>query len=360
MKIAYVIEDFYVGGGVERIVAEKASLLHSEYGHDVTVISVYHDRRNKSYPLAEGIRLMLLGVPMAARSGNAVRRTVSRTATLITAARRLNRAVREIQPDIIFFATTLGALLLPLCKTKAIKVFESHSARPFTPYNRLFLPMERCADMVVCLTEEDAMEYRHTKNIKVIPNFISKPSSFVNDYSVKKAVAVGRLEHEKGFDILISCWRHVAEKHPDWQLDIWGEGSCRDDLQRRIDSLGLGYTVTLCGRCDNMMEKYTEYSLQAVSSRYEGLSITLVEGQACGLPAVTFNYKYGANRIIDNGVNGILVEQGDEQAFTDALMKMTGQEELRMKYGQEAKKTFLRFSKDKIMKQWENILKVKR
>lgn len=356
MKIAYVIEDFYVGGGVERIVSEKANILHSEYNHDVTVISVYHDERHKSYPLAEGVRLVHLGVPMAARGGNAVSRTASRAATLIKAAVRLNRAVSEIRPDIIFFATTLSALLLPLCTAKAVKVFESHSARPFTPYHRLFLPMELCADMVVCLTEEDAAEYRHARHIKVIPDFIPKPPSYVSDYSAKRAIAVGRLEHEKGFDTLISCWRHVAARHPDWQLHIWGDGSRRGDLQRQIDSLGLNGTVTLCGRCDNMMEKYTEYSFQAVSSRYEGLSMTMIEGQACGLPAVTFDFKYGARQIVRSGVNGILVEQGDDRAFTDALIKMTEQEELRAKYGQEARKTFLRFSKEKIMTQWEKVI----
>ena len=356
-KLVYVIEDFRVCGGVERIVADKANALSTEYGHEVTIISVYRDDRKQGFRLEPGVRLVSLLVPMAARSGNPIVRTASRVATLLRAARRLNSTLKGIRPDVVFFATTLSALLLPLCKTKARKIFESHSARKFTPYNKLFLPMERTADMVVCLTEDDAKAFKHAKCVRVIPNFISAPRQFVSDYSIKKAIAVGRLEHEKGFDLLIASWRQVAERCPDWQLHIYGEGSCRQQLQGQIDSLGLGGVVKLCGRCADMVSRYAEYSLQIVSSRYEGLSITLVEGQSCGLPAVTVDYEYGARQIVKNGVNAIIVPQGEGKALSDAIIKLACDESLRRSYGLEARKTIRKFSKERIMKMWQEVIK---
>lgn len=356
MKVAYVIEDFRVCGGVERIVADKANALSTEYGHDVTIISVYRDCRKQGFRLEPSVRLVTLSVPMATRSGNALVRTASRTATLLKAARRLNRALEGISPDVVFFATTLSALLLPLCRTKARKIFESHLARKFTPYNKLFLPMERMADMVVCITDEDAKEFSHARCVRVIPNFINAPRRFVTDYSAKKAVAVGRLERQKGFDLLIDSWRQVAAECPDWQLHIYGEGSCRQELQSQIDRLRLGGVVKLCGRCADMVSRYTEYSLQIVSSRYEGLSITLVEGQACGLPAVTVDYEYGARQIVEDGVNAIIVPQGDTSALSDAIIKLACDESLRRTYGLEARNTIRKFSKERIMKMWNDLI----
>lgn len=356
MKIVYVIEDFYICGGVERIVSEKANILCSQYGYEVTLLSIYRDTPCQSYPLNEKVKLVELDVPMADKNGKFPKRTLSRISTLLKAAERLNVAIRKINPDIVFFATTLSALLLPLCRTKAKRVFESHSAKIFTPYNKLFFAMERCADRVVCLTQDDAKEYRHAKQTVVIPNFIDAPPHTLTDYGTKKAIAAGRLEHVKGFDRLIDCWKQTADKHPDWQLHIYGDGSCRQNLQQQINHLKLSNNVILCGRCNNMIEKYTDYSLFLMTSRYEGQGMVLIESQACGLPCVTFDFKYGARDIVENQRNGLLVEQDDTEAFCKAMDKMMASETLRKAYGQEARNTLCKFSQNKIMGQWIKLI----
>lgn len=355
-RLVYVIEDFSMCGGVERIVSEKASILCSEYGHEVTIISVYKDDRPIRYDLNENVKTVFLNVPMAKKSGNAAIMTFNRIVTLIMAAVRLNRTVKKINPDIIFFATTLSALLLPLCRTKARKVYESHLARTFNPYNTFFSFMERRADTVVCLTEGDACEYRHAREVKIIPNFIKTPSSYVKNYGDKKAVAVGRLEEQKGFDILIDIWKDIMTKHPDWKLHIYGEGPLQQELQHRIDSYGLEDNIFLCGRCENMIEKYTEYSLHVMTSRYEGQPMTLIEAQACGLPSVVFDFKYGARDIIKNKINGLIVRQNDKNEFTKALSIMMNDEDLRMSYGKNAIKLSEKFFSDKIMPLWQRLI----
>lgn len=355
-NIVYVIEDIAVRGGAERIISDKANILSAQYEHKITIISIYEDCRPTSYPLNKDIDVVRLNVPMAVKNSNITTKILSRTATLLKAAKRLNKAIKSINPDIIFFTTTLSALLLPLCKTNARKIYESHSAKPFTPYNKLFLPMELCADCVLCLTEGDAKEYRHSRKVMVIPNFISHPEKIVNDYSVKKAIAVGRLEYEKGFDILIECWKNIAKKHPDWHLDIYGEGSLGRELQQQIYFLGLKDKVTLRGRCDNMMEKYTEYSLHLMPSRHEGLPMTLIEAQACGLPSVTFNFKFGASDIIKDYHNGIIVEQGNVNLFVNAITEIMDNEKMRMEQGRKALENSRRFYAENIMPEWQKLI----
>ena len=270
MKIAYLIEDFAVKGGAERIVAQKANHLSADYGHDVTIVSIYHDERPPAYPL-KGVNIISLNVPFTVKNTNIIRKTLSRTRVLMQAATRFNKAMNTLQPDIIFFTLSLGALLLPLYRGKAKRIYESHLARKFTPYNTFFKLTELKSDAIVCLTSGDAKEYKTARRIEVIPNFIDKPKSYVKDYAVKHAVAVGRLEHQKGFDRLINCWKAAIETHPGWRLDIYGEGPLRNELQRQIDSFRLQETIKLRGTCTDMAEKYTQYSLHLMSSRHEGL-----------------------------------------------------------------------------------------
>lgn len=356
MKLVYVVEDYSENGGVERIVSMKANLFASEYHHQVTLISVYQDQRPQLYPLDPNVNLLLLNVPFATKANNSIKQLCHRAQTLLIAAHRLNKAIKQINPDVIFFTTTLGALLLPLCKTHAKKIYESHSSRPFTPYHRFFKWMERKADTIVCLTEDDAQEYKLARNVMVIPNFIQLPSTIVKDYNCKKAIAVGRLEYPKGFDRLINSWYEIAKLYPDWHLDIYGEGSLHDKLQEQINSLNMSKHVTLCGRRENMMDIYPNYSLHVMPSHYEGQPIVLIEAQACGLPSVAFDFKYGAKDIISNNTNGILVRQDDEGAFINAICKMLASEQQRRKYGENARLIGKQYSEGRIFESWLKLL----
>lgn len=356
MNLIYIVEDFSSPGGVERIVSEKANILSTQYRHNVTVISVYCAMRPFCYKLDSGVNLIQLDVPFAKKINNPVLRLFSRINIMFTAISCLNKVIKQLNPDIIFFTTTLGAILLPFCHTKARRIYESHTARKFNPYHQLFFLTECSADAVVCLTDADAISYRHAKQVMVIPNFIEKSGKCVVDYGVKKAIAVGRLEHVKGFDILISCWQEVARRLPDWQLDIYGEGAYREALQQQIDTLHLGDKVKLCGRHDNIMEIYPRYSLHLMTSRYEGQGLVLIEAQACGLPSVVFNFQYGASDIVTNGHNGLIVEQGNTEQFTEAVIKMLSSEALRKEYGSNALAVGKRYSKENIFKKWIKLI----
>ena len=356
MNIIYVIEDYSENGGVERIVSDKANTLSTQYQHNVTVITVYRDNRKEQYRLNDEINLIYLDVPFARRTNNYLLRLISRLYTIFIAIIRLNKVIKRLNPDIIFFTTTLGAILLPFCHTKARKIYESHLARNFNPFNKLFFLTELRAERIVCLTSGDAKEYKYAKRVDVIPNYINDIKSHVEDYSVKKAIAVGRLEYQKGFDILIDCWKEIAKQYPDWKLDIYGEGACREELQHQIDSLELGNKVKLCGRNNNIIDVYPLYSLHLMTSRYEGLPMTLIEAQACGLPSVVFDYQYGASDIVSNGHNGLIIEQANSKQLIEAAMKMMSSEKLRKQYGTNALEIGKRYSKENIFNKWIELI----
>ena len=356
MNIIYVIEDYSENGGVERIVSDKANTLFTQYHHKVTIISVYRDNRPQHYKLADGVKLIQLDVPFAKKTNNPILKLFSRLNTMFRAMKQMNKVIEKLNPDIIFFATTLGAILLPFCHTKARKIYESHTSRIFNPYHQLFFMTEKCADTVVCLTEDDKKYYKYAKQCVVIPNYINNWGKKVIDYKVKRAISVGRLEYVKGFDILIDCWKEISRLYPDWQLDIYGEGSFKEELQQQINSLQLGDKVKLCGRNNNIIEVYPQYSLHLMTSRYEGQGIVLLEAQACGLSSVVFDYQYGASDIVSNDHNGLIIEQGNRKLFIEAAMKMMSSKELRKEYGKNALEIGKRYFKENIFNKWIELI----
>lgn len=356
MNIIYVLDDYSENGGVERIVTEKANTLSNQYHNNVTLISIYHDNRPEQYKLDNNVNFVHLEVPFVNKHNHKMSRLISRIKTLFIILNRLNDIISRLNPDIIFFTTTLGAILLPFCNSKARKIYESHLARNFSPFNQFFFLTELKAERIICLTSGDAKEYKYAKIVDIIPNFINVVKHHVEDYTVKKAIAVGRLEYQKGFDILIYCWQDISKQFPDWQLHIYGEGSYRETLQQQINSLQLQEKVKLCGRNNNIMNVYSEYSLHLMTSRYEGLPMTLIEAQSCGLPSVVFDFEYGASDIVTSNHNGLIVKQGDIMLFKEAVMKMLSSTKLRKEYGTHALEIGKCYSKEYIFTKWINLI----
>lgn len=202
-------------------------------------------------------------------------------------------------------------------------------------------------DKVIALTESDKKMW-NLPNIFVIPNFSNIQLHERNGRKSKVAISAGRLESVKGYNRLIAAWVIVAQKCPDWQLEIWGEGSLRESLQRQIDALHLSSVVHLKGVSPSIGEVYSHSSFFVMSSLYEGFPLVLVEAMNCGLPCVSFDIT-GANSIIDNGKNGFLVPDNDVNALAEACIKLIENKVLLEDMGKQAYMSGKCFSKPKVM-----------
>ena len=369
MKIVYCIAGTYNSGGMERVLSLKANYL-ARHGYDVTIVTSDQRGRKMFFDFDKRIKTYDLGINYDINNGKPFAdKLLHYPVKQYRHRRRLTRLLKEIRADIVVSMFNNDASFIHKIDDGSRKILEVH----FSRYKRLQYGRKglwRLADRwmahrdantakhydrFVVLTREDMGYWRGVKNIQVIPNARSFETPYKSYLDDKRVIAVGRLERQKGFDMLIGIWKSVCERVPDWHLDIIGEGPLHEDLQRQIDRRGISDSVSILEPTPNIIEYYMESSILAMTSRYEGFPMVLLETMTCGVPAVSFACKCGPADIITDGRDGFLTDEGDRNTFADRLVTLMGDADLRKRMGAEAKKTSERYSVGNIMGRWVSL-----
>jgi glycosyltransferase involved in cell wall biosynthesis len=217
-------------------------------------------------------------------------------------------------------------------------------------------------DALAVLTRDDALDYERllgatTTQVVRIPNAVPELDGDGRaPLEAKVVVAAGRLNPQKGFDLLIDAWESVARRHPDWQLRIYGRGSERVALQARILDAGLAERVLLMGATQRLGEALEGGSLFALSSRYEGFGMVLVEAMSRGVPVVSFDCPRGPAEIVSDGVDGLLVPPQDVDALAVALIELIEDPARRERFAAAALTKAATFGVAAIGAEWEALL----
>lgn len=367
MKILYQIHSTYNPGGMERVLLNKVKYLVEKQGWEVVVVTTDQHGRPSFYPFPDSVRMIDLDINYSDDNGKPFlkklagyfrRRQEHKT--------RLDGLLKKERPDVVDCFYPGECSFVPSLKDGSRKVMELHQSKLFHhQYNRSGLMgladkvragmderLVRRFDRFVVLTEEDRQMWGEMPGIRVIPNAADFIADKYSDCSAKRVIAVGRLDYQKSFDRLILVWEKVHQQMPDWRLDIFGQGEWREMLQNMIDERGLNGTVKLNGPTKNIGQEYSDSSILVMSSHYEGFPMVMVEAMACGLPAVTFDYKCGPRDIIKEGENGLVVKDGDIDGLAKAMMTLMRDDELRRKMGENAKRVVETFSEAKVMDKW--------
>ena len=210
-------------------------------------------------------------------------------------------------------------------------------------------------DRFVVLTEEDKALWGDTGNIVVIPNPKPFESDEVSPLQAKTILAAGRYCHQKNFEALISIWAELAPSYPDWTLKIYGDGEDRAKLEVLVSDLNLSDSVSLMKPTSDMRTVYKESSIYAMTSRYEGLPMVLIEAQTMGLPIVSYACKCGPRDIITSGENGFLLEEGDAVGFAHALKRLMDDADLRERMGANSRQYSAVYDLPLLMQKWESL-----
>jgi glycosyltransferase involved in cell wall biosynthesis len=213
-------------------------------------------------------------------------------------------------------------------------------------------------DAFVTLTDGDADAYRALLGSRVrilaIPNAVPPPGVRA-DLDGKLVAAAGRLTGQKGFDRLIRAFRKVADQRPDWHLRIFGQGDGQAALQTLIDDLDLAGNVRLMGFTTRLPHEMASASIYAMSSRFEGFPMVLLEAMACGLPPVSFDCPTGPRDLIDDGLDGVLIPNGDVDAFATGLLGLMENDPKRRAMGAAALGKSQQFTPTAIAQRWTDL-----
>jgi glycosyltransferase involved in cell wall biosynthesis len=216
-------------------------------------------------------------------------------------------------------------------------------------------------DAVAVLTSHEERTYRsmldgNATRVVRIPNAVTELEGPTAALEAELVVAAGRLNSQKGFDLLIAAFAQVVAQHPSWRLRIYGSGKERNRLVAQIDLLGLARNVTLEGRHPRLGEAFAEASMFALSSRFEGFGMVLVEAMSKGLPVVSFDCPHGPADIVHDGTDGLLVPAENIDALAAALITLIEQPERRHRYGEAALRTAREYAITAIGPRWEALL----
>jgi glycosyltransferase involved in cell wall biosynthesis len=218
------------------------------------------------------------------------------------------------------------------------------------------------SDAIITLTDADNNYWRTNQLCKAPVITIHNPSPVVSgdirsgENREPIVLSVGRLNHQKGFDQLLDAWQIVSTNRHNWQLHIVGSGEMKEELEQKINVLGLTGSVQLIPATSYINKHYNQAGIYCLSSRYEGFPMVLLEAQAFGLPIVSFNCETGPAEIIKHDETGLLVQNSNTQALADALISLINNEAKRIEMGANALKHALNYSTESIIKQWQQVI----
>jgi GalNAc-alpha-(1->4)-GalNAc-alpha-(1->3)-diNAcBac-PP-undecaprenol alpha-1,4-N-acetyl-D-galactosaminyltransferase len=352
MKKIMILNYSLALGGTDRVAVELAKIFQQEK-YAVSFVSVKKVEED-FFPLPPGVQRTDLGfiaddssVRGAGYVGFSASRSLFRFFCLLLAER----------PDyVVANWTSINCFALIACffsRTKCVCVEHIHFDQPSRFWALLRRLLYRAAFKIVCLTSDDLREYRRLGLDAVqIMNPLTVEAGKLSRREGKVFVAVGRLELQKGFDLLIKAFTLVAKQHSGALLRIYGSGSQEHELVRLIDSLGLAERVSLCGATKDISSAYSQSDFFVLSSRYEGFGLVIAEAQAHGLPVVSFDCPRGPSEIIRNRENGLLVENGSIDALANAMLELLNDRQLCDYMVDNALKDIARFSHSAIYDEW--------
>ena len=369
MKIIYCTHSLCNPGGMERVLVNKVTYLVEVLHWDVSIVTTDQKHRPTFYPLPKEVKMTDLNInysddnaksPFGKITGYLRRRRKHK--------KQLTALLYKEKADLVVSLYPSESSFIPDIKDGSKKVLELHYCKFFRlQYGRSGLlgwidrwrtkqdeKIVRRFDKFVVLTYEDKGYWGDLPNIKVIPNAAMRLTDTCSDVSMHRVIAVGRLDYQKGFDRLIEAWA-IVQQHQlfhNWTLDIFGQGEWKEMLQAKIKELDLQDFVTLHMPTQYIGREYADSSILVMSSNYEGFPMVMIEAMACGLPVVSFDFKCGPKDIINHGVNGLLVHNGDIQGLAEAMMKLMEDNKLRKRMSEQAKKIIDTYSEETVMKQW--------
>jgi len=376
-NIVFVLNEYNGHGGAQRV----ASILADEFiqdGHNVAVLSINEQTNAPSYFSKE--------IPVHVLHKDGYRSTQPKALfenlksfKLLTVKSELKRRIQlnKRRQDVERYFQKYGdnevfviviqvwgmQWLEPLIYKPNIKIIgQSHesyiASKKSQRYSRI-LKYYRQVSKFLLLTQKDAEHFKAKGffNVDVLHN----PTSFRKKVAPEKLfenkviVSTGRLVDDKGFDILIEAFAKIKGDLSGWKLHIYGEGPAKSTLKNLIQILGMEDHIVLKGQTKDVQSALSSSSFFVLSSYAEGLPMSLIEAQSCGLPCISTDCAPGIREIVEDYSNGFITPVGDVPVLSRQIKRLATNPDLFYTYSEQAFVSSKRFDRQVIKQQWYDL-----
>lgn len=376
MNILYCVPALYNPGGMERILTEKVNYLANLEGYNLFVFTTDQDNRPLYFKLDDRVTVHHSNLNFNQYfSCNFLEKYLGTKKLLRLYEQQLQAYIKKNSIDLIVSLGGKELEFLHRMKTNSAKICELHFSidirkqfilsRGTNPLFKLIakyrawemIQQTKKLDQLVVLTKEDEEKLKLThQNVTQIYNFSPLVPTEKAPLNQKKIVAVGKLDPQKGFDLLIEACTFI-KNWDGWALEIYGQGPDEEQLRSQISSHHLEQHIFLKGITQKVAEVYNSASFYVLSSRFEGFPMVLLEAISFGLPIVSFDCVTGPNEVVHNDDCGILVDDGNTEKLGEAIQRLIENRKEREEKSERAFQKSRIFSKDEIMKQWLELFK---
>jgi glycosyltransferase involved in cell wall biosynthesis len=374
LKITFLMVWAYGMGGLVRTTVNTANHFAAA-GHDVTLLTFFRHRDEPFFEIDKRVTIRtLMDIRKSAKFGRLEKWQRSRSSVLTPKHETLYskitlrgdyvlwRALRSLDADVLITTRPAFNIAAAMWAPKnTIVIGQDHLN--YTKHNsKLRWQMREWyprLDAMVTLTEADRQDYDRLLNgattVRVIGNAVPAgphPRSTGLEHAV---VAAGRFAGQKQYPHMIEAFKEVVEQRPDWVLRIYGDGEAEPKMRSLIEELQVGDNVFLMGRTKSVDQEFAKASIMAMSSKYEGFPMVILEAFACGLPVVSYECPRGPAEMITSGHDGLLVQNGSPHALAQGLLELINDGELRRKMGENALESAARHGIDHVAAKWEDL-----
>jgi glycosyltransferase involved in cell wall biosynthesis len=373
LKIVYITPSIHTADGAARVLTMKANYFAEHFGYDVTILLTEGKGLPFFYHVSDKIKIInydlnfeqLWNCPFWKKFFIYIPKQIKYR-------KLVKKDLMRIRPDITMSLLRREINFLNNIKDGSKKMGEIHVHRDnyrnfngeksnfFMRYfakfwSRQLLNNLKKLSRFVVLTDKDRESWVELDNVVTIPNPSPFIPSAVSLLTEKRVIAVARYSHEKGIDLLLEAWSQVEKRTEDWRLEVFGDGDTTA-FNALIDQLGIDrHRCQLHGRTNDVEQEYLKSSIAVCSSRYEGFGMIIIEAMACGLAVASFDCPWGPRSIINDGKDGLLVENGNVNELANALVTLIQDATKRESIAKNAIQNVKRFQMEKIAEQWRQL-----
>ncbi len=358
-------------GGIENAITTLANTLASKY--DVEILSVYRLYNEPVYHLNEKVKVRYISnvkpnkkeMVYYLRKKNFSMFFKGLEKSLKTGFVKYVKTpilLKKLDTDVVISTRTVHNYLISWFVKKEVRkiAWEHNHHNNRKKYVKALVKSCGGVNNLVLVSKELTEFYQKYLKEKAIyiPNCLDKVPNKVSKLDSNNLIAIGRLSKEKGFDDLLRLFKKISVKHPDWKLNIVGDGMEKDNLLNLAKELKLGDKVVFYGYQNKefINDLLLNSSVYLMTSHTESFGLVLIEAMSYGVPCIAYTSAQGANEIIDDGKNGYLIKERNEDDMISKIELLINDQKLRNKLGKNARLKSKDYSSDVVLGKWSKLI----